>query len=178
MTEPARDRHSSPRRFGIVMIALAWIVLLGLLSAYFGGVLERQRNPNQRVASTVLDNGVREVVLTQNRSGHYLASGHINQEPVTFLLDTGASTVSVPADLADRLGLARGAPIIAQTAAGPITTYTTRLERVALGQIELHDILAHVNPHASGDDVLLGMSFLRHLELRQQGDTLTLRQHP
>ncbi|NIR31818.1 MAG: TIGR02281 family clan AA aspartic protease [Gammaproteobacteria bacterium] len=160
------------------MIALAWVLLLGLLTVYFGGFLERQHNPNQRIASTVLSDGAREVVLKQNRSGHYVASGAINHEPVVFLLDTGATTVSVPAALADRLDLPRGAPVPAETAAGVITTYSTRLDRVTLGNIVLYDILAHINPKARGEEVLLGMSFLKHLELRQQGDTLTLRQRP
>lgn len=178
MTAPQRSPDTSPGRLGVGMIALAWVLLLGLLTLYFGGFLERQHNPNQRIATSVLDDGAREVVLRQNRSGHYVASGDINQESVTFLLDTGATTVSIPAPLADRLGLERGGAVPAQTAAGVITTYSTRLERVALGNIVLHDILAHINPEAGGEQVLLGMSFLKHLELRQQGDSLTLRQRP
>lgn len=157
------------------MIALAWILLLGLLTAWFSGVLERRYNPNEEVAAAVLEGGVREVTLKQNHSGHYVAPGRINDTSVTFLVDTGATTVSVPADLAERLGLERGAPSLAQTASGPITVYTTRLRRVALGNIELHDIPAHINPRMHGSEVLLGMSFLRHLELTQKDDTLTLR---
>lgn len=178
MSDPRDNSNSSSGRLGVGMIALAWVLLLGLLTLYFGGFLERQHNPNQHSASSVLGDGAREVLLKQNRSGHYVASGAINQEPVTFLLDTGATTVSVPAALANKLGLTRGAPVPAQTAAGIIVTYSTRLERVAIGNIVLHDILAHINPEAGGEEVLLGMSFLKHLELRQQGDTLTLRQHP
>ena len=50
--------------------------------------------------------------------------------------------------------------------------------RVALGGVRLGGVRAHINPHMSGEEVLLGMTFLRHLEFVQQGRKLTLRQHP
>jgi len=176
MPRPAHHRNDMPRRLGAGMIALAWVCLLGLLTAYFSGWLEAERNPNRQVSAAIVEGGVREVILERNPSGHYVANGRINREPVSFLLDTGSTTVSVPAQLAARLGLTRGAPIRTQTANGAITTYATRLERVSLGNIVLHDIDAHINPRMQGPDVLLGMSFLQHLELFQRGGTLTLRQ--
>lgn len=158
------------------MITLAWLILLGLLTLYFGGMLDRQRNPNQQVVGQVLADGVREVVLHQNRSGHYVANGRINRQPVSFLLDTGATTVSVPAGLARRLGLPSGSPTAVQTANGVVTAYATRLQRVELGEIALTEVRAHINPGMEGDYVLLGMSFLKKLELTQRDGTLTLRQ--
>ena len=109
-------------RIGIVMTVLAWIVVLGLLSALFGGWMEHLNNPNQQVRTEVRADGVREVVLRQNRAGHYVATGAINGHKVTFLLDTGATSVSVPAKVANRIGLKRGAPLRANTANGVVTT--------------------------------------------------------
>ena len=63
-----------------------------------------------------------------------------------------------------------------QTANGVVTAYATRLQRVELGEIALTDVRAHINPGMRGDDVLLGMSFLRQLDLTQRNGTLTLRQ--
>ena len=54
---------------------------------------------------------------------------------MTFLVDTGATLVSIPEAMADRLGLVREAPIGLQTAAGPVQGYLTRLEEVRLGDI-------------------------------------------
>jgi len=158
------------------MTVLAWIVVLGLLSAFFSGWMEKLDNPNQQVRTALSADGVREVVLRQNRAGHYVANGAINGQPVTFLLDTGATTVSVPAGVAGRLGLKRGAPLRANTANGVVTTYSTRLEQVRLGNIELDSVRADINPHMQGEDVLLGMSFLRKLEFTQRGRELTIRQ--
>ena len=158
------------------MTVLAWLVVLGLLSAFFSGWLEKLNNPNQQVRAELRADGVREVVLRQNRAGHYVANGAINGHPVTFLLDTGATSVSVPASVAHRLGLKRGAPLRASTANGTITTYATRLDDVQLGNITLENIRADINPHMRSEEVLLGMSFLRKLEFTQRDRELTIRQ--
>lgn len=158
------------------MMLVAWVIALGLLAIFFSGILERQHNPNQRVESSVTAAGVREVVLERNRHGHYVSNGFINGQPVVFLLDTGATVVSVPQRVAQRLSLRAGAPSYANTANGMITTYSTRLDSVSIGDISLNNVAAHINPHISANEVLLGMSFLKKLELLQKGNTLTLRQ--
>lgn len=167
---------SNAGRVGVIMTVLAWIVVLGLLSLFFSGWMEKLDNPNQQVRTQLHADGAREVVLQQNRAGHYVASGTINGHPVTFLLDTGATSVSVPASLARALGLKRGAPLRASTANGTITTYATRLDDVQLGNITLENIRADINPHMQGEEVLLGMSFLRKLEFTQRDRELTIRQ--
>ena len=178
MTAHYESGKASPRRIGFGMIIFAWVIGLCILTAYFGGWLDRQENPNRSVETLIGSEGVREVVLKQNRSGHYVASGQINGETVKFLLDTGATDISVPTNVAKRAGLEAGRPVNARTAAGVITTYLTRIERVELGGIVLEDVRASINPRMRGDEVLLGMSFLRRLEFRQQGRELTLRQGP
>jgi len=176
MNAHRQAEKGSPRRIGFGMILLAWLLILGILSAYFSGWLGEQRNPNRSIETLVTTGGAREVVLKQNRFGHYVASGRINGISATFLLDTGATDVSVPADLAEEAGLEAGPPAPAQTAAGVITTRMTRIDRIELGGIVLNDVRAHINPRTRGDEVLLGMSFLRQLEFTQRGDELTLRQ--
>lgn len=172
------SRRGTPSRLGTGMIAGTWIILLGLLTLWFSGVLSHRWNPNDRVQGQTLADGVRQVVLAQNAEGHYVASGRINGHRVTFLVDTGATTVSVPAGLAHELGLRAGSASLAQTANGTVTTYDTRLARVELGNIRLENVRANINPGMRGGDVLLGMSFLRRLELIQRGASLTLRQYP
>lgn len=176
MSEQPIDEKGVHRTLGGWMIALAWLIVLGLFTLFFSGVLEKQRNPNQDVVSRS-GNGVKEVVLQQNRQGHYLATGSINGKKVNFLLDTGATAVSVPAHLARRLQLQYGPSRQVMTANGTISVYATRLDEVALGNITLNNIRANINPHVSGDDILLGMSFLRQLEFTQRDGQLILKQH-
>jgi len=158
------------------MIVLAWVLALGLLTVFFDELLGWRENPNQRLQSSV-EGGVREVVLQQNFQGHYVAPGTINGHPVVFLLDTGATTVSVPAALGPRLELSPGPAQPVSTANGVITVYTTRIDDLGLGPIHLRGVRAHLNPRMDGDVVLLGMSAMRQLELVQRGETLTLRQY-
>ena len=160
------------------MIAAAWIVAVGILTAYFSGWLDKRDNPNQQVAGVTSEEGVHEVRLRQNPSGHYVATGMINGVAVRFLLDTGATNVSVPERVAKKLKLKVGHAEQVETANGTITTYFTRLDRVDLGTIHLNGVRAHINPHMDSDEILLGMSFLRNLELVQRDGSLTLRQYP
>lgn len=169
------EQPQPTQSIGKAMTIVAWLIALGLLSWLFAGLEERDNNPNQFVATEQLGDGSKTITLQRNRSGHYVADGFINGSRVTFLLDTGASDISVPGELAAKLGLQRGPAQQYNTANGVITGYLTRLDSVRLGDIELHNVRASINPREQGDELLLGMSFLRDLEFTQRGDTLTIR---
>ncbi|MDY6978712.1 MAG: TIGR02281 family clan AA aspartic protease [Pseudomonadota bacterium] len=164
------------QKIGKSMVFAMWLVILALLTLFFDKYLGDQQNPNQQVVQRQGSDGSREVVLKQNRYGHYVANGRINGQQVTFLLDTGATDIAIPAQVANRLGLERGRQVTFQTANGLARGYATRLDSVSLGHIRLTDLPASINPNVSGDEILLGMSFLKHLELNQKDNILTLRQ--
>jgi aspartyl protease family protein len=168
-------RPQDTRRIGKLMTFAAWIVLLGLLTLFFANRLDKQRNPNQAVLSRVNDAGISEVILARNRYGHYVTSGAVNGKAVEFLLDTGATDVAIPVQLADALGLKRGAAVRYQTANGPITAWLTRLDSVSIGPLEIRDVAASINPGMGDMEILLGMSVLKRLEFTQRGETLILR---
>lgn len=153
---------------------LASIALLGVLWLAFDGYLDRVNNPNRNLS---VQPGQTELVLKRNRAGHYVAPGTINGQPVTFLVDTGATQVSVPAHLADTLGLAAGAPAQVITANGAVTVRATNIGELGLGPFLVRNVPGHLNPGFRQDEILLGMSLLRHLEFTQRGDTLILRPH-
>ena len=159
------------------MFVAAWVLLLGILTVHFSGWFDAKDDPNRSVSGMTSKDGVREVRLFQSRAGHYVAKGRINGHPVRLVLDTGATSVSIPGLVAERLGLEAGRPQLARTANGTITTYHTRLDEVSLGTIRLRNVRADINPHMEGSEVLLGMSFLRSLELVQRDGSLTLRQY-
>lgn len=173
-TKPQDQAH----RIGKMMSILTWLILLALLTFFFSNWLEEQRNPNQTVAGKTTDNGIREVVLERNRSGHYVANGRLNGQSVTFLLDTGASDVAVPAQLAEQLSLKPISGIIYQTANGSVRGYSTVIDKIELGNIVLNNIRGGINPGMQGKDILLGMSFLKQLEFTQRGKQLIIRQYP
>lgn len=168
------NKSDSTSKIGQAMIYIAWLIFLVLLTFGFNKYLEQQNNPNQDI-SINFDKNIAEVSLKQNRYGHYLANGKINQSPVTFLLDTGATLISIPSSIAKKLQLKKGYPSQTRTANGVITVYNTRLKSVSLGAIELRNIRANINPHMDGNEILLGMNFMKHLVIIQKGKELILR---
>jgi len=153
---------------------IAWGLAIAMLVWFFEDQLHQQFNPNSQVQSNV-DNGQVTVVLEQNRMGHYVAQGKVNGQSVTFLLDTGATLVAVPENLAQKLGLRKGREGMSQTANGRVVTYRTEIDRLELGEIQLTNVDASITPGMDGAVILLGMSALKEFELTQKGDTLTLR---
>jgi aspartyl protease family protein len=162
-----------PKLFsGRLLTVVFWLFFMASLTLFFNGLILQRDNPNHALLSTESASG--EVVLERNRAGHYLAPGLINGHPVDFLLDTGATHVSVPEGVAEAVGLEKGARSMVSTANGVIAVYQTRLESVQLGGITLNNIQASINPHMPDDMVLLGMSFMKHLDMTQREGTLTL----
>ncbi|MEJ2179671.1 MAG: TIGR02281 family clan AA aspartic protease [Gammaproteobacteria bacterium] len=176
--DPDRFEQNQPKRMGLWMVIAMWAIVLWLFTMFFTKWSEHEYNPNQNVSNVLTIEGVREVVLERNRRGHYVSSGFINDKPVTFMLDTGATDIAIPYRVAEQLGLRRGPTVYFQTANGPATGYATKLDSVAIGNIELENVRASINPNVKEMEILLGMSFLKHLEFTQRGDTLTLRQYP
>lgn len=167
-------RPDNAPRFGKYMIIAAWVLLLGLLTLFFNDRLEQQRNPNRQLRTTT--NGeLPTVQLQRNRFGHYVATGTINGQPVEFMLDTGATDVSIPVSVADRLGLKRGQRATYQTANGTISAWRTTIKEIQLGPLRVGPVQASINPGDTTEAILLGMSFLRALDFSQQGNTLTLQ---
>ena len=160
------------RRSGMTMLAVAWVLIMAGLYWFFGDWEAKQVNPN---TARVLARQQGELTLTRNRAGHYVADGEINGRRVTFLLDTGATWVALSSGLARELGLKRGAAVTLQTAAGTSGGYQTRLDSVRLGPIVMHDVGALVADGMDAATVLLGMNFLKRLELVQRGGELVLR---
>lgn len=156
------------------MLVLAWVVGIAICVWAFSGLLERQHNPNMEVESFRSSTGV-EVQLKQNRQGHYIATGKINGETVTFMVDTGATSVSVPAHLASKLNLTSKGRGVARTANGDVAIAFTTVAKLELGEITLTNVEANLNPGMRDDDILLGMSVLRQLEFTQRGEWLILR---
>jgi aspartyl protease family protein len=153
------------------MALVASLLVLGLLYLFFESSLQARTHPNRALQIAPGS----ELVLKRSSDGHYVFPGTINGEPVTFLLDTGATLVSVPAHLGDELGLKPGARQQAITANGTVTTRATRVDALAFGPFEIRGVSASLNPGMRDEQVLLGMSVLKHLEFTQRGDTLILR---
>ena len=169
------DEPAQGHKAGGWMLYLMWATLLGIVALLMQSWLDRQHNPNRHIAIRTSSEGKPQVILERNRYGHYVSLGRINGEEAVFFLDTGATDVVIPAEIADKYGLKRGIAYPVNTANGTVTVYATRLDLIELGPLQLRDIRASINPHMDGEEILLGMSFLKHLELTQRKDELLIR---
>lgn len=130
----------------------------------------------QNVAAQASRSGPATAVLTADGRGHFVTSGSINGAPVRFLVDTGASMVSLGAADARRLGIdaSKGRRGLSNTANGQAVVYHVKLDSVKVGEIVLNNIdaLVHQNDLPIA---LLGMSFLNRMEMQRDGETMTLK---
>ena len=161
-------------KIGKVFIWLAWLAAIAILYFIFQAMLNQQHNPNRSPDIYLSTQGQPEVHLQQNRQGHYVVDGTINETKVTFLLDTGATQVSIPAHIADKLNLTTYGSSYATTANGTVKVYQTKLDQLSIGNIFLYDVSANINPGMESNEILLGMSALKRVEFRQTGKTLIL----
>lgn len=115
------------------------------------------------------------VTLAADARGHFVSHGSINGNPVRFLVDTGASTVALPAADAQRLGIdyRKGERGFTNTAGGLVPIYRVRFDSVKLGSIELSGVDGIVIEQGL-DIALLGMTFLNRVEMKRDGQTMVL----
>jgi len=131
----------------------------------------------QHATSSDGNRGGQSISLTADGRGHFFTTGTINGATVRFLVDTGASVVSLGAADARRanVDLSKAEPGMTMTANGPAQVWRVRLNSVRVGDVTLRNVDAAVH----GVDLpiaLLGMSFLNRMEMKRDGETMTLRQ--
>lgn len=121
--------------------------------------------------------GPESLTLWAQDDGFFYASGRINGTPVRFLVDTGANTIAMNKDFAERLGIdySKGQRGVASTASGVTPMYLVKLDEVSIGEITLHDVDAGVLLSDHPDIPLLGMSFLGKLDMVRDGKRLDLK---
>jgi len=168
--------------------AVTWAALgLALVTLYsyreellpVAGRLAGELIPGSAMVVEDNPNGPAEVKIRQRLDGHFTVRAEINGEPVTMIVDTGASSIVLrPEDAAkagvDITNIAYTVPVM--TANGNTMAARVRLKSVAIGPLTRQDVDALVaRPRALGES-LLGMSFLSRLRSYEfSGDFLTLR---
>lgn len=117
------------------------------------------------------------VTLTADARGHFVTQGSINGASMRFLVDTGATMISLGAADARRarIDISKATPTQTMTANGPARTWRVKLSSVKVGGLSLPEVDAAVHEQDM-PFVLLGMSFLNRMEIRRDGDSMTLTQ--
>ena len=116
-----------------------------------------------------------EIILTASHGGHFNTVGQINGKAVSFMVDTGATKVSMGQAEAERLGVdyKAGTRGLAETANGRVPVYAIVLNSVRVGDVEVANVEALVLP-AAMPHILLGNSFLTRFSMKRENEVMRL----
>lgn len=162
---------ASTTRRGAFWIAAFWLALASVLYAGFSHV-EQTRKAKLAPFTT----GAGELVIPRDRDGHFRLSGTVNGQPVEFLVDTGASLVTVSARFAEQAGLVGGQSVTFNTANGPMPGRVLRDIPVTAGPFAMGGTQVGVGLETGRDSVaLLGQSFLSRFDIELKSQQMILR---
>jgi aspartyl protease family protein len=105
--------------------------------------------------------------ITAGQNGHFIVNADINNNPISVLVDTGASTVAFSYEDAQRAGLRPNAlkyDVLVSTANGTIKAARVKIRSVKIDNVKVTDIDGMVLPRGALTGTLLGMSFLSRLD--------------
>jgi aspartyl protease family protein len=158
----------SAGQLGLFPLMVFWFVVMGLLY----GVMTYYLKPKQ---TKVLANG--DLVIQRSQDGHFYTPGKVNGVEVTFMVDTGASLVTISEPLAQKALVLGGTPTIFHTANGDKAGRVVEGLSVSIGPVVATNIKVGVGlVGGKEDDALLGQSFLSKFEITMNKDQLIL--HP
>lgn len=149
-----------------------------------GAVLEvdgeqKQYTLGNTVSTTFAKRKSQKETIFVNSGGMYMTFGNINGRSVRFLVDTGASAISMNSEQAKQLGIRYdkvGIPSGVSTASGFVKAYRVRLKSVTVGSITETNVEAFVIDGNHPGPILLGMTFLGRLSVEHSGNAMTLLQ--
>lgn len=120
--------------------------------------------------------GTSSVVLPADQRGHFITRGAVNGMALQFMVDTGATLVTLSSTDARRLGInyLSGTRAYSQTANGVVPAYRLQLDSVSVGDITVNNVDALVIEGNQLPIALLGMSFLNRMNMQRDGMTMTL----
>lgn len=169
MNDRGVGRDALPRslKWGPFGIVVFWAVVMGLLYLLMTHYLKPK-------PVTITASG--DLVIARSRDGHFYAAGSVNGRPVRFLVDTGASLVTVSEPFARAAGIVGGMPTTFRTANGDLAGRIVSDVPVSLGPIDISGVRVGVGL-VGGDagDALLGQSFLSKFDITLTKEHMTLR---
>lgn len=132
-----------------------------------------------KVAGSDITGGGTRIVIPVGPGGHYGGTASINGHPIRYIVDTGATSIAMGAEVASALGLdykpsTEGA---AMTANGPVAMRRLTLDKVSIGDVTIFNVDCIVVPQAM-PVVLLGNSFLSHFQMHNDSNSLVLEKRP
>ncbi len=131
---------------------------------------------SQKIGSSFEPPTKAKVRIQINDVRQYVVNGYINGRPVRFLVDTGANIVAINSNMARQLSLnvTEGEAVMVETASDSVTSTLVNLKEVTVGGISRRNIEAVVVEGQFPVDILLGMSFLQHVDISENNGLMVL----
>jgi len=116
------------------------------------------------------------LVIGQGNNGHYMVNGSVNDQDLIFIVDTGASYVTLPLWMGDSAGVKCLGRMTMQTGNGTTNVCTTIIRKLKFGTFTLRDVEAVIAPNLK--QPLLGMNVLKRFRVEQDSGEMRLsRKH-
>lgn len=164
------------RQVGKRMLLLSWCMICFIGFVFFKWK-EFQDAGAHHTTTIRTQAGVIELHIPITSGDRYEVFGKINNERVLFLIDTGATAVAIPEEVAEKAGLKKGLPIEINTAGGTKTAYLTKIATLVIdNDIVLNNVIATINPDMPSSTILLGMGALKQLGFAHHDNELILIQ--
>lgn len=169
--ESGGERVSTGLTTGLKLAPLGIVIFWIALMASLYGVMTHYLKPKPVTISASGD-----LVIPRARDGHFYASGLVNGRPVNFLVDTGASLVTVSEEFARTSAMSRGIPTVFKTANGDMPGQIVSDVPVSMGSISISGLRVAVGlVGQKTGDALLGQNFLSKFEIALSKDQMILR---
>lgn len=107
-----------------------------------------------------------KLVIKPKEGGHYFVDSHINDQPLNFLIDTGATNVAIPQADATAAHLICEKQTSINTANGIASACETTITTLTFGPFTLKNVTATINPTLA--QPLLGMNVLQQFKISQE----------
>jgi aspartyl protease family protein len=117
-----------------------------------------------------------QVLINMASNRQYITAGSINGRPVRYLVDTGANVVAINASTAKMLGLSAedGIKVNASTASDDLQVTMVMIKEMVVGEITRNNVQAVIIDGDNPKDILLGMSFLQHVDISEKAGLMVL----
>ena len=132
---------------------------------------------SQRITGNFQVPEKREVTIPKDALKQYRTVATINGRRVAVIVDTGANTVALSASQASALGVdyESGIPTSVETASGKVDAWVVALDSVDVGGIRVDKVQAAVTDSEYPSTILLGMTYLEHVDIAESNGVLSLK---